>query len=298
MISEDINRPRYDYFLIWGHGIKNQKEILKLIALDDDFEIKLILKKHIKNIKKFVKLVYKYDYVPYHHLKSKTEYLLNSPKEVIFIFVKNKKPQEVWKLGHGTGHVESEKISTYKNIIRDKYNSRQNNRRTENHVIHASDNEAQAHHMLKFLGYKEGIYQFDRHQDKPFNVPHFIDCFNKYRLRRVKARNLICNIISSNGGLEQVSIKDTPQYNFLLGCQEEYDNYIEKNKGVGLKAFYDLESYLNMSQGFRYLEEGFERDYIIVRKIQKKYLVLDGLHRASILLNQDQDVINVMEIIE
>jgi len=296
MNTKNLAQSRYDFFLIWGHGLKYKDQIIELIANEKNFEILIITKYQIKNIKSFIKKVYERDYVPYFHLIGKTKYLMDTPKEVMFIFLKNKNPQEIWKQGHNTGHIESEIISRHKNIIRDKFNEKKNDRKTENHVIHASDNEMQVHHLLKFLGYDKGIYNFDRHKNKPFEVSHFVELFEDYKMHEVNMDKLICNTIFEDK-IKRVIIEETPQYKFLLGQENEYKSYIEKYQGTKLKSYYNLKKYKNISKDFEYLSKGFENNFVIVKKIDNKYLVLDGLHRSSILKFQKKDRIIVMEII-
>ncbi len=297
VISLNLEQDRHDFFLIWGHGLQYKKEIINLVASNNNFEIKIIHNHKIKNMKKFVKKVYEHDYVPYFHLKGKTKYLLTTPSEVMFIFVKNKNPREIWKLGHGTGHIESEIIVEYKNLIRDRFNEKKDDKRTENHVIHASDNELQVHYILKYLGYNEGVYGFDRHKNKPFLVPHFIDSFNTYKIHKVKVSDLTCNIIEDNK-IKQVDIIDSPQYKFLLGDELLYKNYIDKYFGTKLKAYYDLEKYSKLSKNFDYLSKGNELSFIIVKKVDSSYLVLDGLHRTSIVTKQEKEKVIVLEILK
>lgn len=296
MTSRDLVQHRYDFFLIWGHGLQYKDEIIDLIAKEKNFEIVTMIRHQVSNIKKFVKKVYEHDYVPYFHLKSKTKYLMRTPNEVMFVFVKNKAPQEVWKLGHGTGHIESEIIVRYKNIIRDKFNEKKDDRRTENHVIHASDNEIQVHHLLKYLGYDEGVYRFDRHKDKPFDVPHFIEIFDECKIHEISIDKLVCNTLVEDK-LKAIAIEESPQYKFLQGFEEEYKNYIEKYQGTKLKAYYDLQKYKNISNDFEYLSKGYETNFVIVKKIDDRYIVLDGLHRASIVKHQGKEKIIVAEII-
>jgi hypothetical protein len=294
--SLDLVESRYDFFLIWGHGLQHKDKIIELIAKEEMFEIVMIIKHEAKNIKKLVKKVYEHDYVPYFHLKGKTKYLINTPREVMFIFVKNKHPREVWKLGHDTAHIESELMVGYKNIIRDMFNDKKDDRREENHVIHASDNELQVHHLLKYLGYDEGIYRFDRHKNKPFEVPHFIEIFDVYRIHKVNINDLICNTLVDNKH-KAVNIEESPQYKFLLGFESEYKDYIERYKGTKLKAYYDLEKYKTMANDFIYLSKGHETNFVIVKKLNDRYIILDGLHRASLVKSQGDDKITIVEIL-
>jgi hypothetical protein len=296
MLYLNLTQSRYDFLLIWGHGLQYKKEIIELIAKENNFDIKMILIHKIRNIKKFVKEVYRYDYVPYFHLRGKTKYLMTTPKEVMFIFVKNKNPREIWKLGHGTGHIESKIIVEYKNIIRDKFNERKDDRRTENHVIHASDNEMQVYKILQYLGYKDGIRLFEKHQNLHVNIPHFIVNFKEYKIKKIYIESIRCNTID-NYKIKRINIIESPQYKFLLGYEKEYESYIDKYQGTLLRAYYNLEKYKQIFQNFDYLSKGYETEYIVVKKVDDIYLIVDGLHRVSILKYQKKKEIIVMEII-
>ena len=290
-----LDDSRYDFFLIWGHGIKYKKRIIELINSEENFDIKMIVHHNIKNINKFVKKVYQYDYVPYFHLRGKTRYLMTTPKEVLFVFIKNNNPREVWRLGCGTGHIESESIVELKNTIRNNFNERKEDKRTENHVVHASDNEMQVNDIIKYLGYKEGIKLFDRHKNKPVKIPYFIGEFDSYQIKEIDINDIRCNILEDFKH-KMVGIEDSPQYKFLLGKEKEYQEYVDKYSGGFLRAYYDLTKYKEISLNFSYLSNGYETEYIVVKKVQNIYLVIDGLHRVSIVKNQGHQKLIVMEI--
>jgi len=296
MTSIDLVQSRYDFFLIWGHGLQYKDEIIELINKEKKFEIVTMISHQVDNIKKFVKKVYEHDYVPYFHLYGKTKYLMSTPKEVMFIFINNRDPQEVWKIGHGTGHIESEIIVKYKNIIRDKFNEKKEDRRTENHVIHASDNEIQVHYLLKYLGFEEGVHRFARHKNKPIKVPHFIKSFEEFKIHEVYINDLRCNTLVEDKH-KTIVIEESPQYRFLEGFEDKYRSYIKKYQGTKLKAYYDLHKYKQISNNFEYLSSGHETSFVIVKKVEDKYLVLDGLHRASIVKYQGNEKIIVAEIL-
>ena len=154
-VRADINRnkiQRMDYFMIWGHGLKYKNEILSILRNHPDLEIISINKKQIENVPKFVDAIYSCDTVPLEHLKNKTRYLLTTPPEVLFILVKNKNPQEKY-FGKGAfRHIQCQLIKDIKEEIRNKFNSKIDGKRTEEHVIHASDYESQVVHVLKVLG--------------------------------------------------------------------------------------------------------------------------------------------------
>ena len=71
-----LKQNPYGYFLIWGHGLQYQKEILGIIKKQNFLTIKRISYYEPKDIKHFVKIIYSYDYAPFWHLKAKTKYKL------------------------------------------------------------------------------------------------------------------------------------------------------------------------------------------------------------------------------
>jgi len=169
----ELVKTRIDSILIWGHGMKNFNNILNDIRANKNFNIIKIQKYKPKNIKKFVKEIYSYDYAPFWHLKAKTKYLMKTSSEVCFIFVENLNPTEDYLDEGSFRHKESMTLKKFKEELRDKYNPYENGKRTHNHVIHATDSENQANHMLHYLGYKEGVKLFDK-PTKIVDMPYYL----------------------------------------------------------------------------------------------------------------------------
>jgi len=273
-----LKKYRYDYLLIWGHGLKYQNEIIKIIREEPHFEIIKEINFNTKNISKFVKKVYSYDYAPFYHLKSKTKYLKTTPPKVKIIFFKNYSPAESY-FGEGRFlHIECERIKRIKEEIRNNFNERKADKRTEDHVIHCSDNESQTDYLLRFLGYKDGVKTFERNANYIINVPHHIKTPDKYKIVTTDIDNLHCSIIEDNKR-KVVKIEDSPQYKGGA-C---YAEYLKKYNGKFLKDGYSIEKYNNLCETIKYLEGKYEIDFIITKNIDNKLLIVDGLHRAAIL---------------
>lgn len=88
------------------------------------------------------------------------------------------------------------------------------------------------------------------------------------------------------------------QYNIKLWYQKDarkkYSNYIEKYRGTAIKADHDLLRYLELSNDFLYLSAGNETKFVTVKRNEKnQYVIVDGLHRASIHLYQNNRKIKV-----
>jgi len=294
------HKTRLDYFLIWGNGIQYRWEILELLWSKNFLEIIRIQNYYPKNIKKFVETIYSYDYAPFQHLKDKTRYLLKSKPEVLFIFVLNKNPNEKI-FGDGEfRHIECTHIKRIKEEIRNKYNPRINGKRTEEHVVHATDNESQVDYVLKYLGYDEGVNFLKNIPNPLLDLPYFIPKFSEFTIRSINISHLYCNILKGNMNkywTETQSIEESPQYKCLNGDINEYESYLSTFLGGPLTANYSVEQFLDLTKNLIYLEKPYDNNYFLVKEFRPhEYLIQDGLHRAAILLHRGVDTIPVAVI--
>ncbi|MCU4165572.1 hypothetical protein [Carboxylicivirga caseinilyticus] len=286
---DTYQNSRYDYILIWGHGIKYRDDILSAIRDNENFDIVRIQDHIPRSIEYLVKKIYSYDYAPFEHLKQKTKYLKTTPNSVIFVFIKNNNPCiDYWGV-EDFRHIESLTLKKFKDQLRDKFNPRINNIRTEDHVIHASDNELQTDYILKYLGINDGVDFFKRHNNF-LDSPYFIPASDKVQIKKVDINNLYCNILEGSKDkpqLKTVQINDSPQY-AGLSDMSVYSNYIKKYIGGPLKADYSIHKYIELSKQLNYLFPPFHNNYIIAKIIHEKLVIIDGLHRAAILKYREQ----------
>jgi hypothetical protein len=276
---------RYDYFLIWGHGIRFRDNILDLIRSHAALKIVKILYHTPETIEQLVHAVYSYDYAPLAHLRGKTEYLKQTPNEVYFIFVENHFPDEDY-LGEGPyRHIESKTIKTLKEQIRDQFNERVDLNRSEDHVVHASDNQMQTDYILKYLGH-EGIDLF-KSNFVALNAPYHIRGVSEFSLRKIPISSLLCRIVVGNRTIyapRVTVIEDTPHYKALTGDDHIYEEYVRNFMGLALTDDHPLHNFLRLNESFRYLSSPFEYNYIIVKEAEEdKFVIVDGVHRAAIL---------------
>ena len=292
---------RFDCILIWGHGIIYLKDILKDIRENENFEILKIQKHKPKNIKSFVKQMYSYDYAPFWHLKNKTRYLLKSPNEVCFIFIKNLNPNEDYLDKGDFRHKESLNLKQFKEKLRDKYNPYEDDKRTHNHVIHATDSESQTEHMLNYLGYKEGVSLFES-EYKFINVPYYINGHTSFLFKQISVENLYCNIIEGESWNKYkskiVRVEESPQYLGLIKNMNIYQMYVDKYIGGALQEDYNLDRYKKLYENFEYLKTPYQNSFILVDKIDDRYIVLDGLHRACSHMKNGNKKIKVCQLIK
>jgi hypothetical protein len=282
-----LRKERYGYFLIWGNGIQYKEEILDILRSKEFIKILRIMNHRPKSIAHLVKTIYSYDYAPFEHLKAKTRYLLKTDPDVVFIFFRNEDAQERYFGGGAFRHIECERIKSLKEEIRDKFNPRIDGKRTEEHVVHASDNESQTDHILKYLRYKNGVGHLKNVPNPILSAPYYIPGFGEFTIRRINSSQLYCNILRGtieSYWTEPVQIEDTPQFTCLTGDTQSYNDYLARFTGGPLTCDYSVDNLMELSQNFAYLEPPYAASYILVNEFPpNKYLILDGVHRATIL---------------
>lgn len=280
---------RYDYFLVWGHGVEHLDGIIGMIRIHPALKIVKILNHMCLAVDHLVHAVYSFDYAPFEHLKAKTEYLKRTPREVYFIFVENRCPEEDY-FGEGPyRHIESRTIKRLKEEIRNLYNGQVDGRRSEDHMIHASDNELQTHHILRYLGFP-GVQMFGKKHlalDAPYHLPEIAH----FSVRDIPVSSLQCRIVAGDRDLyvprRVAGIEQTPHYRALQGDLDAYRTYLGRFLGQALTDDHTLEGFLRLKDSFRYLSAPFQSSYVIVEECEsEKFVLLDGVHRAAILKYQ------------
>jgi len=288
---------RYDSIIIWGHGLSHIEEILMMIRNIKTFDIVRVVKYQPSNMKKFIRKVYSYDYAPLAHLKSKIKYLERVEPSLICIVIKNHFP-DIDILGEGSfRHKESLTLKKLKTEIRKRFNPYKDGEMTHDHIIHATDNEEQTHHILNAIG---DISIKDYYQSNLYSIPFFLGKQVKYKIMEVESGNLVCGQAqgeSEKFQIIRVPVKESVQYRALFGEEKAYQEYVTKYLGTALKSDYHVDKFLSLAKDFRYLSPGHENSYVVVKELAEKgYLIADGLHRASLHLSQGNTKIKVCVI--
>ena len=299
-MREKIHRPyRYDFFTIWGNGLSNTKSILEILRSEDNLQLIRIESMNVKNMKKFVFNLYACDPVPIKHLRSKLKYLFKAKPEIIIVYVKNLAPEENY-FGEGAfRHIQCGYIKGIKEKIRDLYNPRINGIRTEEHVIHASDYEEQVDYFLKMVGHPEGIkYLHEDNSILPFSKPYHIPYPNTYIFKTLTFNDLRASILidasSSRIKTEFTEIDQTPHFRSLQNGGTEYREYLKRFRYTLLTDNHSWDGLLQMNQ----LSDNQIKDFdpILVTPIADSFRILDGVHRAAVTLNHQQDTIKCVVI--
>ncbi|MDB4655128.1 hypothetical protein OAE41_00245 [bacterium] len=282
-----MNSSRIDCIIVWSHGILHIQKILKEIRSHPDFRILYIHLYNKPSIHPLIKAAYSYDYAPRHHLKYKLKYLKKLPPKAYLIFFENIKPEINYYGDDDYRHLECSKLKKFKEALRQMFNPRDHKGFiTHDHIIHATDNQVQANILLKFVGFKNGVTQFLQNKYFTLQLPWFLDKPKGFEIREIPIVDLRCNqaFIDKKGRskLTQASIVDSVQFQALDNPQV-YNQYLQLHRGKTLKADYDLDKYLKMSENFQYLAPPHETSFIYVKhNLDNSFIILDGLHRASL----------------
>ena len=86
---------------------------------------------------------------------------------------------------------------------------------------------------------------------------------------------------------KMIPIGESVQYRGIVNPQT-YFEYVNRFRGTVLTQDYDVDKYINMTRDFEYLGGSHSSSFVIVKESYDcgKYIVVDGLHRAAIHLNQ------------
>lgn len=277
-----LKKPRYEAFIIWGHGLKDESSILSRIRDYKNFELVMIRECKVNNIAKTILQIYKDDLSKLKtHILSKTRYLEKTPPKILLVLAKNLDPKE---RVYGTGRfakTQCMRAKELKELIRNQFNPRfENGLRTEEHIIHSSDNEKEANLILNVFNQNK-LDLFKRWDNTPYRVP-FHRSFPK---SIVKASLPISKVYANILGKGKVPVEKTPHFAYIQGNKQPYIDYYYSNR----KSFIDDHS----PEAFSKLIENFDINYepldkrisrIIVKQLEDgSYMCLDGVHRLAIL---------------
>lgn len=190
-------------------------------------------------------------------------------------------------------HIQCKRIKDLKEAIRDRFNPRQDGKRTEDHVIHASDYERQVEHVLKVLGMPP-MKHYLRRPNPELDVPFHIRPFDRYAVQDVPMGTLYANIL----GQGLVPVDQTPHYKYLTGDKRAYEAYHEKHWGRELVEDHFPEAYDQMIAAFQYdcVTGDGHRSLVLAQRIDgSRYRILDGVHRAAILKHRGAATVTVAQ---
>lgn len=274
-------------FVVWPNGFQYVSEILDTLAEANTFKILRLIKRPSTNITQIINSVYKNDQVEALHIRGKVNYLKNQKGYVLYILCEETAPHLILT-GRNKNIIESQNVAIVKNYIREKFNLRDRNGLiTHNHVIHSTDSEDDA---LRLWSTIEPLYvdNFPFAKLGSWGVDKNSVGRGQETLRSqltstiVSVDALLASMPRKNGQpLETMSLTQTPHFKFLDGDARAYTDFIDEHRGLAHKSFYS-------PKRFEGLLQSAQADFtkikpIMVRQIGQQFVILDGLHRASIV---------------
>lgn len=270
---------RYDLFIIWANGLKYKKQIIADIETHGYFEIVLAQEIEIGSIKRFINHVYNFDYAPKIHLISKTKYLKSLDHRAMYVLVRNNNPDEYFEGKGKFQHIESRTVKQFKERLRNKYNDYIDGKRTENHIVHATDNEQQVDGILRYIRKKNGLAEFQTSQI--LRVPFHLGNIDEFEVEYILFKNMYARILNDKG-MDLVSLEETPQYKYLVKQTDDYKKYLSKYQYSRLSKTFHVDKLAKLYESITYESYLKYGNYIIIREMgkDKKFVIADGVHRS------------------
>ena len=286
---------RFEFILIWNHGIQYYDKIIHKINSFKNLKIIKTIYQKINNIDNFINILYKLDNKSIQHIKTKTQYLKGLDKNFVLIFIKNTQNidpnnicEDIYKL---KWQLRNEFNPKFKDSNYHPHPSSPLKKGiTHNHIIHANDNNRESLYLANQLGF---LNQLENSENYKFNIPIHIPIININNVKKVNIEKLIINLWEQ----KSIFIKDSPHYNFVeLVCNNrnttnsKYDIYINNI----LDNFVNID-YSHKQDRFKKLIYEFDINkcgYLIC----SGNVIKDGSHRASIALYKKINELNVIMI--
>lgn len=289
---------RYDILIIWGNGLNYVQEIINEIAIDSNFQIVRLKYYSFTNTKSFIEDIYKCDTVPLEHLVQKSKYLHAASQKCMVIIVKNLRPREQMVGSGEFKHIQCQNITDLKIRVRSKYNPKfiDVNRQIDplpkgishEHVIHGTDYQSQTDYLLNYFNLNNTNY-YSRYDTFDYHIPWHLDVLAQdISEKTVDISDLKCSVL----GKGIIEVKDSPHFKYVNGNKFEYQSYINKHIGKELQENHFCEAFDRLidSYDLNYKSDG-KKSFIIVNK---NNTIVDGLHRAAILIKLNIKQIRVI----
>lgn len=276
---------RHDKMIVWPHGLPFIDGILEEMHRPE-WKLRIIRYRHHTppcDMDEYVDSVYACDPVPNEHLKAKTEYLRRlDSKDCFIVLFENHDPEEQMTGTEPFRHLQSQKLNRLKNVLRDRYNpKRSNGHRTEHHVIHFTDFEAQTAYLLKLMGMPP-LGEYHRYDAGPIRCAWHVPPFEWQRVR-VSLKDLRVNVIGK--GLSP--LRATPHWDYLTGSKDVYTDYWRRTRGRECCDDHSPWAFDKLIAGYEYSED--LRDSILLGPDGSS--IYDGAHRACILAARGHETI-------
>ncbi len=257
-----FENSKFDFFIIWNNGRKFESQILKII--NENFDIIRI--KRYKSFLFYFDLIklYRNSFVPIYFLLKKLFYLRKYNNEFLAVEIINKKPSIEHNFNGVFRSYYCKKLLNVKDTIRSRFQTKN----SEEHIVHTTDTIHDYIAVKKVIG----------NNTKPY--------FGKYKnTLNIEVKSLYCT--QSYGSRYNfkdkiVPLEESEQFNYLLNKNNNYEKYINKFIGTSIQFYHSTEKFDELFSKLKFNQK--LKENIILKKRLGKYIILDGLHRASIFL--------------
>ena len=298
MIGEEILTippAEHHHLIIWGHGLEVREQILSVIEGTPGFDIQTVRQTNHRSATDLIAKAYAHDTSQIKHLTSKTLYLRQfEPKAFHVVVSKSRGPIKLEKFTGGWVPVD-EAIRDLKWSIRARFNPKNRDQSSgHDHVIHAADSHSQSVQTWQMFFGRTAVIADAGGVKSTFGlwIPNHLKVGGTVCFQEVSPLELMASL-NTNSGVIQVPVQETPHYQMLsTNTSSGYQSYIETFRGKELTDWYSVEKFKTLSQS---LSSGVGNP-ILVRDTsvtQRKFVILDGLHRAAIALHLERDFVEV-----
>lgn len=279
-----------DCCIIWYPGLKHCTEILDKLYSRPGIKILLIQRLKSFKLRKFLASVYSQDWLPAAHISAKTNYLRMHPREALVIFYQSLHPNLVKSSSYSSSFVECQDNRSFKRYVREKFNARDaHGQLSINHVIHITDNQLQTEQIFCSIFPDLSLDSILPSDYCLHKIPRELQVSQRLSLELLPIAQLVCQTLKGSmwtSYLSLSSIESSPQ--FMSVCKDDmslYETYVDTHLGVGLRNFYSAKKFHSLIALFQDSAGKYPQILkpIIVKRIRScNYLILDGLHRASL----------------
>jgi hypothetical protein len=291
----------YNSIIVWGHGLEYILDILNTINNSINCTILNIKRGNINNYENFIKNIYKLEMVNSNHIFNKTQYLKSVKNEYFHILIKNY-GSNIKQYGEGNFKVfADENIVNLKWKLREMYNPKFKDSNLQpsknlspgishNHIIHVTDSNEECLNVTKFLLNRKP----DEFEDKIINslfFPWHITISKIIQIKKINIDKLTVRLANDHNNYKLI---ETPHYKYICNDKIPYINYYSKYMGSYLQDNHTPQQFDKLIENFNPNTYNSEENRLII--INNKFLVLDGLHRLSILKKNKINDINVLII--
>ena len=187
-------------------------------------------------------------------------------------------------------HIYSETIEAVKKNIRDQYNPYKDGKRTENHIVHISDNPFQALKFLESSKQARGLKEVISSSGQLF--PSHITRPNLFRVAPLDLESIVAKVVTDEGVVE-LPLDETPHHLALKSGRMSYDNHIMSLFGTHEKGGHN---WANFTRLLDKAQQGQMFNPVIVVGQDNNFVLRDGVHRAAVAKFMEIPRINAIEI--